>query len=246
MASVEQHYDRVLADVYSWMLGGFDAAVGRNVEFFARHAISPSGSRLAVDLGAGCGFQSIPLARLGYKVIALDLDRKLLDELRAHAGNLAIEAVQDDLCNFAKYVHGDVELAVCMVDTLLHLESPERVEGMFKSVSAALEPGGKLVMTFRDLSRELTDLDRFIPVKSDEDTIFTCYLEYEPSTVKVHDLVYRREGNAWRFLKSFYRKLRLAPEWVTDRLRGAGFDDVQADVVNGLVTIVAAKARRSA
>lgn len=241
MASVEQHYDRVLADVYSWMAGGFDAAIARNEEFFARHRAAPAGSRRALDLGAGCGFQSIPLARLGYNVTAIDLDRKLLDELTAHAGGLPIEVIRDDLGNFAKYVDGGVELAVCMVDTLLHLETPERAQTLFNDVFAALDPGGTLILTFRDLSRELTELDRFIPVRSDERTVFTCFLEYEPSTVKVHDLVYRRDGAGWTLHKSYYRKLRLAPQWVADELRRAGFDDVRVDTNAGLVTIIATK-----
>lgn len=245
MADVKQHYDEVLADVYSWMFGGFDAGIARNAEFFARHRFAPTGSGLAVDLGAGCGFQSIVLARIGYKVVALDLDRKLLDELNEHARGLPIETIQDDLCNFRDYAPSGVELAVCMVDTILHLESRERVRGLFDSVAAALEPGGRFVLTFRDLSRELHDLDRFIPVRSDEHIVFTCFLEYEPDTVKVHDLVYRREGGEWKFRKSFYRKLRLPPEWVNEQLREAGFTDVQAETNQGFVTVIAARGERA-
>ena len=47
--------------------------------------ITPARSGRAVDLGAGCGFQSIPLARLGFAVTAIDIDRKLLDELHRNA-----------------------------------------------------------------------------------------------------------------------------------------------------------------
>jgi hypothetical protein len=132
-----------------------------------------------------------------------------------------------------------------MVDTLLHLESHERVLALFGAVHAALESGGKLIITLRDLSHELAELDRFVAVKSDENTIFTCFLEYEPQTVKVHDLVYRRQNGQWAFKKSFYRKLRLSPQWVTDRLRDAGFGNVQVDTSAGFATIVAAKSRPS-
>ena len=53
------------------------------------------------------------------------------------------------------------------------------------------------LITFRDLSSELTELDRLIPVRSDENTIFTCFLEYELETVKVHDIVYNRNQGKW-------------------------------------------------
>jgi hypothetical protein len=241
MPTVEQHYDQVLSDVYSWMSGGFDAAIARNAEFFAELGIAPRGSRVAIDLGSGCGFQAIPLANLGFKVTAIDLDRKLLEELAQHAGAADIEIVQDDLLNFEAHTARGAELVVCMVDTLLHLQSKRDVIAVFDKVQRALEDKGRFIVTFRDLSRELTELDRFIPVRSDDDTIFTCFLEYEPETVKVHDLIYRKRDGRWTFLKSFYRKLRLSQQWVVERLTESGFSAVQASSTNGFVTIIASK-----
>ncbi|HEX5046205.1 MAG TPA: class I SAM-dependent methyltransferase [Gammaproteobacteria bacterium] len=241
MPTVEQHYDQVLSDVYSWMQGGFDAALARNAELFAKRGIAPAGSRVAIDLGAGCGFQSIPLAKLGFAVTAIDLDGKLLEELRGHAPGLDIAIVRDDLMAFETHARGNAELVVCMVDTLLHLDSKEAVRTLFAKVHAALEPGGRFIATFRDLSREALELDRFIPVRSDDNTIFTCFLEYEPDTVKVHDLVYRRSGDAWTFHKSFYRKLRLPQQWITEQLAYAGFGTIDASVERGLVTVIATR-----
>jgi 16S rRNA G527 N7-methylase RsmG len=241
MPSVEQHYADVLSEVYSWMFGGFEAGVAKNVEFFEQHHITPRGSATAIDLGAGCGFQSIPLARRGFSVTAVDLDRKLLDELIAHIGANAVSTVQDDLLNFDRYTEGRVELVVCMTDTVAHLRSKDEVQTLFKKVLAALEDRGRLILTFRDLSHELVELDRFLPVRSDDNTIFTCFLEYEPETVKVHDLVYRREGRQWRLYKSFYRKLRLSHEWVSDKLSAAGFHEMETSVDHGFVTVIASK-----
>jgi SAM-dependent methyltransferase len=241
VASVEQHYDEVLADVYSWMYGGFDSALARYTDFFTTRGLTPHGSARAVDLGAGCGFQSIPLARLGFSVTAVDLDRKLLAELDCHAGSAAIVAVRDDLSHFDRHVSAPVELVVCMVDTLVHLDSKRTVVELFAKVRAALEPGGKFVITYRDLSREAAELDRFIFVRSDDTTIFTCFLEYEPETVKVHDLVHRKQAGQWKLYKSFYRKLRLAQSWVHSELERAGFSTVEAGVDRGLITIVAGR-----
>jgi SAM-dependent methyltransferase len=239
VASVEQHYDEVLSDVYSWMYGGFEAAVARYTDFFTTRGLTPRGSARAVDLGAGCGFQSIPLAKLGFSVTAIDLDRKLLEELGRHAGSARITTIRGDLSHFDRHVTEPVELVVCMVDTVLHLDAKETVIELFAKVRAALEPGGRFVITYRDLGREAADLDRFIFVRSDDSTIFTCFLEYEPDTVKVHDLVHRRQGGQWKLYKSFYRKLRLPPSWVEAELVRAGFSTVESGVDRGLVTIVA-------
>jgi 2-polyprenyl-3-methyl-5-hydroxy-6-metoxy-1,4-benzoquinol methylase len=241
MASVEEHYDRLLADVYSWMYGGWEAALARYTEFFAVRGIAPRRSRRVVDLGAGCGFQAIPLARLGFQVTAIDFDRKLLAELEAHAGAEKIETVCANLVDFRSYAPEPVELVVCMVDTLLHLDSEETVERLFNDVFAALEPGGTFIATFRDFSVAAEDLDRFISVRNDERMIFTCFLEFEPTTVKVHDLVYRRVDGRWDFAKSYYRKLRLSTAWVVSTLRAAQFTRVETSLDRGLVVVTAAK-----
>jgi len=241
MATVEEHYDRLLSDIYSWMYGGWDAALARYTEFFAVRGIAPQKSGRVADLGAGCGFQAIPLARLKFRVTAIDLDRKLLAELRSHAGDEKIETVCADLVDFRRHVQEPVELVVCMVDTLLHLDSQDTVERLFKDVFAALEPGGTFIATFRDFSVAAEDLDRFISVRNDERIIFTCFLEFEPTTVKVHDLVYRRVDGRWNFAKSFYRKLRLSTAWAVSTLRAVGFARVETELDHGLVVVTATK-----
>lgn len=241
MASVGEHYDNVLADVYSWMFGGFETGVQRNVEFFNIHKLKPEGSAVAVDLGAGCGFQSIPLARAGFKVTAIDIDSKLLGELKNHCNDLAVVIVQDDMMNFDEHVKNRAELVVCMTDTLLHLDSKEKINALFAKVYESLEMGGRFIITFRDLTHELKGTERFLPVRNDTNIIFTCFLEYEPDTVKVHDIIYKKTGGKWDLFKSWYRKLRLSKQWVDAQLAKCGFNDLNSTVENGLVTIIARK-----
>jgi 2-polyprenyl-3-methyl-5-hydroxy-6-metoxy-1,4-benzoquinol methylase len=241
MPTVEEHYSRLLADVYSWMYGGWDAALARYADFFKSRGIAPRGSKRAIDLGAGCGFQAIPLARLGFSVTAIDLDRKLLAELEGHKGNEDIEIVCADILEFRRHAPKSAELVVCMVDTLLHLESQAAVTRLAADVFAALEPGGTFIATFRDFTVETKELERFIPVRSDDKTVFTCFLEFEPETVKVHDLVHRRVDGHWELAKSFYRKLRLPTGWVVTTLLDAGFSDVDTDLDRGLVVVTAKK-----
>lgn len=242
MATVKEHYEHVLSDVYSWMFGGFDSGIERNTGFFKKHEIRPVRSGVAIDLGAGCGFQSIPLANAGFAVIALDIDGKLLNELKNNSGTLAINIVQDDLINFDKYAKDKAELIVCMTDTLVHLESKDKVLSLFNKAVSSLEPGGKFIITFRDLSSELSELDRFIPVRSDENIIFTCFLEYEPEKVKVYDIIYRKNNHEkWNLNKSFYRKLRLSKDWVDSQLSSVGFNRVESTVDHGFVTVIATK-----
>ena len=170
-----------------------------------------------------------------------DLDRKLLAELERHAGSLKVETVCADLVTFRSHAHEPLELVVCMVDTLLHLDSEDVVQGLFRDVFAALEPDGTFIATFRDFSVAAEDLDRFISVRNDERMVFTCFLEFEPEKVKVHDLVYRRVDGRWDFAKSYYRKLRLSTAWVVSTLRAVGFERVDTGLDRGLVVVTCTK-----
>lgn len=242
MATVREHYDKVLSDNYSWMFGGFDIAIQRNVEFIKKHQLEPKGSGIAIDLGAGSGFQSIPLAQAGYAVTAIDFDIKLLTELKKNCGNLQIKIVQDNFVNLEKVSPKNAELISCMTDTILHLESKDQVIFVFEKAFQSLESGGKFILTFRDLTHTLSELDRFLPVRSDENTISTCFLEYEPDTVKVHDIIYKKTVGSWKLFKSFYRKLRLSESWINKQLSKVNFNKIDSSVEsNGFITVIATK-----
>jgi len=84
--------------------------------------------------------------------------------------------------------------------------------------------------------------DRFIPVRSDESRIMTCFLEFENAdSVAVHDLVHMRQDSGWSLNKSSYRKLRLGIEWVREELSKAGFDQLSEDLSGRLIRLAAVK-----
>ncbi len=241
MASAQAHYDDLLSEIYTWLFDGIEIARKRNLEFFNQNGIIPANTKIAIDLGAGSGFQTIPLAEIGYSVIAIDLNARLLNELKENANDHDIAIVQDDLMNFQKYCASGVDLVVCMSDTLAHLISKEDVISLFNKRFSSLASKGKLILTFRDFTHELKELDRFLPVKSDENRIFTCFLEYEPESVKVHDILYKRINGNWVLMKSFYRKIRLSKSWVEDQLSNVGFRINKSNIENGFVTLIAEK-----
>jgi SAM-dependent methyltransferase len=241
VATVEEHYDNLLAPYYSWICGGVDPNIETNRKLFRDLGIRPKGSAVAVDLGAGCGFQAIPLAELGFRVIAVDTNRHLLTELTEKAWALPIATVQDNMLNFRVHCPAEVNIIVCMGDTLTHLHDPDEVQRLLEKTYDALAKEGYLVLNFRDMTDEMSGLDRFIPVKSDSDRIFACFLEYEPRHVIVHDIVYERFKDSWKIKKSAYRKLRLSSRKITERLAALGFDVASPDSQKEMVTIVARK-----
>jgi hypothetical protein len=150
-------------------------------------------------------------------------------------------AIEADVSAFPDHVKPGFDVAVCMGDTLPHLESPERVRELFSKVASELAPGGRFVLSFRDLSHELSGVDRVIPVRADDSTIFTCFLEYLPEHVRVTDVVYSRASAAsaaWQLAASQYLKLRLSAPEVAAWLRETGFEIVHENVSRGRVDLV--------
>lgn len=250
--SAIEHYENFLADHYTWMSGPYTDKVKNQHDLLVRSGVAPSGARAAIraatraalDLGCGPGSQSIALAKLGFSVTAIDANAQLLEELRQHAGSLPIRTVLHDLCALAtcSELPARVDAAVCLGDIIPHLPSTECITTMFRQVSDLLVPGGRFVLGFRDLSQEHQGLDRFIPIRSDSDRIMTCFLEYEPETVIVHDLIYVRQGERWDLRKSSYRKLRLSLQWVCSQLEAQGLAVVHKEQTAGVWTIAASKA----
>ena len=68
----QRHYDEHLGPVYGWMLGDQDAARDRARQLFVDIGVETGAGAVAVDLGAGTGVQSIPLAEMGFEVSAID------------------------------------------------------------------------------------------------------------------------------------------------------------------------------
>jgi SAM-dependent methyltransferase len=223
------HYDRLLAEHYTWMLGGdVHEVADRQAALLAELGLDGTeDDGVAVDLGCGSGAQTLALTRLGFSpVIAVDTSRRLLDELVSYVrGAEAVRPVHGDIRTVLPRAAepGTVAAVVCMGDTLPHLPSKADIPVLLGHVSRALVSGGHLVVTYRDLTAELRGTDRFIPVRSSDDRLLTCFLEYrDEDTVIVHDLLHTRTNGSWQQRASSYPKLRLASSWLVEQCRAAG------------------------
>jgi len=242
MNQVQAHYENLLAEHYTWMFGDYMSKVQENVTFFKKHKILPRGNARSIDLGCGSGFQSVALADLGFWVLSIDFSPLLLKELLTHRGKRTINTVQADLLNFDQYYyHESPEVIICMGDTLTHLDSLKAVATLLQRVKNILEHGGRFIVTYRDMTQELTELDRFIPLRSDENKIMTTFLEYQPDYVIVHDLVHTKSIDDWVLHKSSYKKLRISIPWLKEQFTNSGMKLEYEGTKRGFTVLIASK-----
>ncbi len=238
--TVKDHYDNHLAKIYSWITGDFEAATESFRTFLVGKGIAPSASKVALDLGAGNGIQSHALASLGFEVTAVDFNQIMLNELQENCKEFEVRTALADITKVGKWVKISPEVIVCCGDTITHLESVDEATKFLVEYSKMLAENGHMILTFRDY---MTDQNEtlFIPVKSDQDRILTCVLEYQTEKVKVTDLLYERDQQSWNQKFSSYNKIRLSPDVVKSTLQKEGLKIIHEETKAGMLTLMAKK-----
>ncbi|WP_459212184.1 class I SAM-dependent methyltransferase [Aquimarina rhabdastrellae] len=239
--TVKKHYDEHLSNFYSWMIGDFEKKQKEFQSFLKKNKIHPYHTKTAIDLGAGHGIQSISLSKIGFNVIAIDFNKKLLEELELNSRNAAIKIVNDDIRNVSTYNKEHPELILCCGDTLTHLESKEEIQMFIKNCITSLIHKGKMILSFRDYTTELIDQKNCIPVKSDENRILTCILDYEPEKVKVTDLLHEKINDEWKQKVSSYYKVRVSPFEIEKIMKDNGMNIIFHESIHQMHTIIAEK-----
>jgi 2-polyprenyl-3-methyl-5-hydroxy-6-metoxy-1,4-benzoquinol methylase len=220
------------------MAGGLEAAFEAGATELASLALPSLPHHLAIDLGAGFGMHSVPFARKGGRVLAIDSSQELLNSLAQSAVGLPVQRIKGDLLEFQSHVTEAPQVVLCMGDTITHLPNLSSVERLIEMVAREIASNGTFVITFRNYTVPLVAEQRFVRVRSDNTRILTCFLEYEGDVVNVHDVLHQRDGDEWRMTVSSYRKLRIHPEELSNFVQRLGFDVQRQVGMRGMVRLV--------
>ena len=115
---------------------------------FYRELARRRGADRILELGAGTGRVTVPLARDGRRVVAVDRSPEMLDRLRDRIARLPtavaarITPALGDLRDFS--VAGRFPLAVAAFNVVEHLYTRGEVTAFLQRIAAHLEPGGAL------------------------------------------------------------------------------------------------------
>lgn len=112
------------------------------------------GARI-LDVSAGIGTQALPLAALGYEVVARDPSPGAIRRLRREADGrgLSIDAAVADMRTVSRSVTGQFDAVISFDNSVPHLLSDDEIVATFRGLANLLAPGGTLLISVRDYSR---------------------------------------------------------------------------------------------
>jgi SAM-dependent methyltransferase len=238
-----QHYEQLLAEHYTWMMGGIDACLARargllDAVGLKELAVAIPGARV-LDLGCGPGYHARALAELGCEVLAVDDSPTCLAELQALCHGLHVVTLQASLIDAATdRSRGPFAAVLCVGDTLPHLASAAEAHRLVRDAAQLLVPRGLLVLEFREQPREFVGADAVLTTRAMRDRLMQCVLDYEPERVRVTDVVHEWNGQSWTTRKSSYFKLRLSGTSLAAQATGAGLTALLDTVRAGQRTLV--------
>lgn len=104
-----------------------------------------AGTGPVLELGIGSGRLALPLAKRGLRVDGVDAAPQMIELLHAAAGDLPIRARVTDMAQFDTGTER-YRLVFVAASTLFLLGTQQRQVSCFRSVAAALAPGGRFLV----------------------------------------------------------------------------------------------------
>jgi len=114
-------------------------------QVLARHFTPPG---LVADLGCGTGRALVPLARRGFRGLAVDMSEHMLRivEDKAQAENLPIDCVHANLVQLDCVPDATADYAICLFSTLGMIHGRENRQRALEHARRILKPGGLFVL----------------------------------------------------------------------------------------------------
>jgi glycine/sarcosine N-methyltransferase len=125
------------------------------------------GVQRILDASCGVGTQAVPLAQLGFEMVAADPSLGMLNKAAETAATYhvsdKIQFVHADFLTLPDAVEGPFDAVVSKGNALPHLLTDEEIETAVLIFYELLRPGGTLVIGMRDFGLFMEDRPRFLP-----------------------------------------------------------------------------------
>ncbi|MDE5737629.1 MAG: class I SAM-dependent methyltransferase [Oscillospiraceae bacterium] len=151
--------------------------------------------KLLLDLACGSGSLSEELAKLGYDVIGVDNSPAMLNQAmqKKFASNLPIQYLCQDMRELDMF--GTMDITVCMLDSLNHLDSLEEIQKVFQKVSLFAQPKGLFIFDMNTLYKHHEILNNQVFLYDTEEVFCVWENHLQHNTVEMQLTFFESEKN---------------------------------------------------
>ncbi len=192
-----------------------------------------------LDASCGAGIQAVPLAQLGFDVVAADPSPGMLRKANEIAAQYdvgdKIQFERTDFLNLPDYVDGPFDAVVSKGSALPHLLLDEEIERTLQIFYDLLRPGGMLIVGMRDFGPFMEARPRFLPgfvhdLDDDKEFITFDLWEWEdgpPVIAKQNLFIVHGGGKRYDTIKRWVNYRPLSTDEVKVVLLEVGFVDIE-------------------
>jgi SAM-dependent methyltransferase len=160
MSRPVQFYDDLSAD-YHLVYADWPASVRRQGHVLATLIREHAGADATSVLGCACriGTQAIGLALEGFSVRGTDISAREVDRARREARGFGVDIAFDvaDFRDLSNASPDPADVLICCDNSLPHMLTDDDIRQALRSMSAAIRPGGLLVIGIRDYDALVTE-----------------------------------------------------------------------------------------
>ncbi len=185
---------------------------------------------LVLDLACGTGSMAVELASRGIEVIAVDGSPEML--ARGMEKSMGITPRVLFLCQDMEELdlYGTVDVTICMLDSLNHVEDIHSIKEIFRRVALFTEPGGLFLFDVNTPYKHREVLADTTFVYDDKDVYCVWQNDYDPAdeSVGIHlDFFVREKSDYYRRWQEDFREYCYGIDQLKEIADEAGFELIE-------------------
>ncbi|MCK5127714.1 MAG: class I SAM-dependent methyltransferase [candidate division Zixibacteria bacterium] len=152
----------------------------------------------ALDAGCGSGVHSIILSKIGVDVTGLDASAEMLELTRKNMLREGVEIPleQEYFETMPNKWTDSFDAVFCMANSLVGVETGERLSLAMKSFQRVLKPGGKAIIQLVNFMKYRQNDERIIKISNEENITFVRFFDFEEKVVRLNVIIIEHDmGN---------------------------------------------------
>lgn len=185
-----------------------------------------SENEVIVDLACGTGELTKALSLLGYDVYGVDISQEMLELAQLNNSGEGITYLRQDMSELELW--GAADVVVCMLDSLNHLESCEKLERTIERVSMFTCEGGLFIFDINTEYKHRTVLaDNCFVFDMEEDGLFCTWQNRcnDDGGVDIGlDFFEKTDGGRYLRTSEYFREMLIDEQLLEGYLAKHGFE----------------------